>query len=105
MRLIQLTDAQAVWLHGVMQNPLSDDPNPANEDPVDAANRRAVYDATAEDVPYLTRERIYRAVREVKQAANLASELQDQKDFGSLEWNQLEAIDDRLHDALTALGE
>lgn len=105
MRLIQLTDEQAVWLHGVMQNPLSEDPNPANEDPVDAANRRAVYEATADDEPYLTRKSIDRAVREVKQAANLASELQDQKDFGSSEWHQLETIDDRLHDALTALGD
>lgn len=105
MRLIQLTDEQAVWLHGVMQNPLSDDPNTANEDPVDAANRRAVYEATADDVPYLTKQGLDSAILNISRAQDLVDKAQGQVEYGSNQWHRLETADDRLHDALGALGE
>lgn len=105
MRLIQLTDEQAVWLHGVMQNPLSEDPNPANEDPADKSNRRAIYEATAEDVKYLTKHQVNTAIVHVKTAQDLVDKAQGQFELGSPEWHRLETVDDRLHDALTALGD
>lgn len=42
-----LTAEEAEWLHGVMQNPLSEDCNPANEDPYDKEMRKTFYEATA----------------------------------------------------------
>lgn len=103
MRLIELTDEQAVWLHGVMQNPLSEDPNPANEDPVDAANRRAVYEATAVCAHIGTRADTACATRSVESARDLLSTAQSNEDYGSCKYERLEAIDADLRSALRAL--
>lgn len=44
---LELTTEEANWLHGLMQNPLSEDCNPAHEDPYDKKMREAFFNATA----------------------------------------------------------
>lgn len=44
---LELTVEEAKWLHGVMQNPLSSDPNPENEDSYDRKMREGFFKATA----------------------------------------------------------
>lgn len=44
---LELTVEEAKWLHEVMQNPLSSDPNPDHEDSYDRKMREAFYEATA----------------------------------------------------------
>ena len=38
--ILEMTTNQAKWLKALMQNPISDDPDPNNEDPTQARNRR-----------------------------------------------------------------
>lgn len=44
---LELTVEEAKWLHEVMQNPLSSDPNPDHEDSYDKKMRESFYKATA----------------------------------------------------------
>ena len=42
---LEMTTKQAKWLKALMQNPISDDPDPNNEDPIQARYRREIWDA------------------------------------------------------------
>ena len=46
--ILEMTTNQAKWLKALMQNPISDDPDPNNEDPTQARNRREIWDALSE---------------------------------------------------------
>ncbi|AMD43429.1 hypothetical protein ZC03_052 [Pseudomonas phage ZC03] len=43
---LELTAAEAAWLHEVMQNPLTEGGDPNLEDPYDRMMREAFYEAT-----------------------------------------------------------
>lgn len=43
---IILTESEARLLHSLVQNPLSEDPNPANEDPAVSALRLKLFNET-----------------------------------------------------------
>jgi hypothetical protein len=42
---VVFTEAEAEWLRGLMQNPISNDPNPENEDSLDRAMRLRLWKA------------------------------------------------------------
>lgn len=49
-------------------------------------------------------DRVEEAIAAVTAAQSVNNKLQGAFKVGSIEWHQCETIDDRLHDALTALG-
>lgn len=48
---------------------------------------------------------VMRAIAAVNEAKKLNDQLQAQYKTGTSQWHQCESIDDKLHDALTALGD
>jgi len=46
--ILEMTTEQAEWLQTLMQNPLSNDPDPENEDPINSQNRADIWHALNE---------------------------------------------------------
>lgn len=105
MKLVPMSEAQMAWLREHLQNPLNGNPDPSFEESSATEFRHQLWEELDPTNPHLDKDSLGRAVRNIQNATQLASELQDQKEFGSPEWHKLETIDDRLFEALGALGE
>jgi hypothetical protein len=55
--------------------------------------------------PVTAQSKLDEAVELIIQAQRFNSNMQRKHKLGSVEWHEHEAIDDRLHDALAALGQ